>query len=225
MIIVYMDIFYGTFLDTAADWIVSFLQQQVYIGPMFLLMLEESGVPLPVPGDLILAYLGYEVSKGLISFYLAFILMVISVLVGSSILYYLSYRFGQRFILKIGKYIHLDEKRLLFVEKKFKKYGVWVVIFGRHIPGFRVPITVFAGMSDMKYSTFIISTLISIVFWVPFYLQLGMRLGPRTARLLHGNKLYLLIFFISAIIYVLVFLFLLSSRQNNRKEIKKTQTI
>jgi membrane protein DedA with SNARE-associated domain len=213
-----MDIFNGTFLDGEADWIVSFLQQQVYIGPMFLLMLEESGVPLPVPGDLILAYLGYEVSKGLISFYLAFILMMFSVLVGSSILYYLSYRFGQRFILKIGKYIHLDEKRLLLVENKFKKYGVWVVIFGRHIPGFRVPITVFAGMSDMKYTTFIISTFISTVFWVPFYLQLGMRLGPRTANLLHGNKHYLLLLIIPAVILVLTFLFLRNNRQNNRKE-------
>lgn len=212
-----MDIFAGTFLDTAADWIVSLLQQQVYLGPMLLLMLEESGVPLPVPGDLVLAYLGYEISKGLISFSLAFILMMLSVLTGSSILYYLSYRFGQRFILKIGKYIHLDEKRLLFVEKKFKKYGVLVVIFGRHIPGFRVPITVFAGMSDMKYTTFIISTFISIIFWVPFYLLLGMRLGPRTASILHGNKLYLLVFLISAIIYALVFLFLRNNKQNSKK--------
>lgn len=215
-----MSIFSGTFLDSIQDWVLSLLRQQVYLGPMLLLMLEEAGVPLPVPGDLIIAYLGYEVSKGLISFYLAFALMMISVLAGSSILYYLSYRFGQHFILKIGKYIHIDERRLLLVEEKFKKYGVLVVIFGRHIPGFRVPITVFAGMSDMKYTTFIASTFISIVFWIPFYLQLGMRLGPRTARILHGNKLYLLVFFVSAIIYFLVFMFLL----NNRKELKKTQT-
>src|SRR5216684_3297390 len=95
-----MSIFDGTFLDGTEDWIVLLLQHQVYLGPMLLLLIEEAGVPLPVPGDVTLAYLGYEVSKGLIPFYLAFLLMVISVLVGSSILYYLSSRFGEKIILK-----------------------------------------------------------------------------------------------------------------------------
>src|SRR5260370_41158178 len=99
-----MGIFDGTFLDGTEDWIIALLQHQVYLGPMLLLTIEEAGVPLPVPGDVTLAYLGYEVSKGLIPFYLAFFLMLISVLLGSSILYYLSYRFGQRIILTFGKY-------------------------------------------------------------------------------------------------------------------------
>src|SRR5260370_20557119 len=98
-----------------------------------------------------------------------------------------------------------------------------VVIFGRHIPGFRIPITVFAGMSDMKYSTFIISTFISIIFWIPFYLFLGMRLGPKTTQLLHNHQWYLLILLVSGILIALGILFLRKSK-SVKENMQKVQT-
>ncbi len=192
---------------------------RVFIAPL-LLLIEESGIPLPVPGDIYVAYMGYQVARGTISFLAAFIILLITVLIGASILYYLASRFGNRIARKFGHFLHLDEKKLITVEKWFRKYGPLVIIFGRHIPGFRIPITIFAGMSDVPYPTFIVSTFISVVFWIMFYLSLGQRLGPKTAKLFqmhHGYYLFLAIPFIATIVW---YLFSMHKSTHNKKQRK-----
>lgn len=192
-------------LELFSDWIEFFLIHQPILYSILLLTIEEMGIPIPVPGDVVIAFLGYEVSKGEITYPIAFIILMIAVLIGSSVLYYLSYHFGQIIILKLGKFLHLSEKRLLQVEEKFRKYGFLVIIFGRHIPGFRIPITVFAGMSKISYKTFILSTFVSIIAWIPIYLYVGIKLGKRTLNMIHFSSwhiTYLLPFIFIAILAV-----------------------
>ncbi len=195
------DIFESPLLDPVTNLFELFLTHQSVIAPILLLTLEESGIPLFVPGDIIIAYSGYNISRGRISFPIALTVIMISILVGSSILFWLSSRYGNTIIVKFGRFLHLHPERLLKVEKQFKKYGPLVIIFGRHIPGFRIPITVFAGMSGIKYRAFIISTFISTLFWVIFYLELGMKLGRKihafSKVVSHGTAL---VFIVGAVI-------------------------
>lgn len=195
-------------LDALEDSIVTFVVHQAVIAPFLLLFLEESGIPLPIPGDVYLAFTGYQVSKGTIPYWGAFIMLLIAVLGGSSILYFISAKWGKIIVDKLGAYLHINQNKLNEVEKDFKKYGVFVIIFGRHIPGFRIPITVFSGISGVPYPTFIISTFISVIFWIAFYLALGARIGKNVMRHFHATPAYFLIIsipfilFIGSIIYV-----------------------
>lgn len=189
-------------LDPFIDVIQTFVTHQGLYAPVLLLFLEECGIPLPVPGDIFIAFVGYKVSIGNIPFLLALFSFLISVLAGATVLYFLSTRYGQQLILKFGYLIHLSEKRIDKVEEKFKKYGAWVIIFGRHIPGFRVPITFFAGSSGVPYLTFILSTLVSIMFWIPLYLEIGQKLGIKTEHLIRGHHIYFFITLIPFIIFI-----------------------
>jgi membrane protein DedA with SNARE-associated domain len=204
------------YLEPLTDLFEPLLVNQGIFVPFGLLLIEESGVPLPIPGDIIIAYTGYQVAKELIPYSVAFLGFLFAVLLGSSILYYLSSRFGQKLVLRFGRFLHLNERKLVTVEEKFKKYGPLVIIFGRHIPGFRVPITVFSGMSEVTYKTFIISTLISVVFWIPFYLSLGARLGPKTTTLLHGHPEYY--FFAAVPLLIIIIVVLVSRLMRNGKK-------
>lgn len=213
-----MDFLDYPFVESFEAFFTSVFNIKGVFAPIFLLTAEESGLPLPIPGDIIIAYIGYKVSTGDIPYYLAFLLILLSVMTGSSILYFLSYRWGPTLILKLGKYIHLDEKKIITVEEKFRKYGPWVIIFGRHVPGFRIAITVFAGISKIKYSTFISSTFISVVFWIAFYLYLGARLGARTRGLLRGSFVHMLPFFITLLLIIgLIFFLHYHYKKNNSK--------
>ena len=165
--------------DSFLDWIESLFQHQAVLAPLLLLIIEEAGVPMPIPGDVIIAYTGYNVAQGKISYEAAYVTIMLSIFIGSTFLFFVSRRWGNIILLKFGKFLHLNPKRLTTVEEWFKKYGYLVVIIGRHIPGFRIPITFFAGISGMSYPTFIISTLVSTLFWAMFNLNLGMRLGSR----------------------------------------------
>jgi membrane protein DedA with SNARE-associated domain len=137
--------------------------------------------------------------------------------VGSSILYALSSRYGQRIVLQFGKYLHVDAQKLLTVEEKFKRYGPWVIILGRHIPGFRIPITIFAGMSSIPYRTFLLSTCISVILWIALYLAIGKSLGAKTLSLLHAHHGYYL-FVVPIVICLLYVLYAALYKPKRRKE-------
>ena len=202
-------------LEQFTKFLEFFLKNQSIFAPPLLLLIEEAGIPLPIPGDVVLAYTGYQVAKGTIAYVVAYLTTLLAILIGSSILYFFSARYGQQIVVKFGSYLHLNEKKLVFIENKFRKYGIWFIIVGRHIPGMRVPLSIFAGMSQIRYKTFIISTLISVVFWIPVYLSLGEHLGAKTIKLMQGNQLYFLIAFIPFIIFIISIIF--SARNQNKK--------
>lgn len=214
------------YLDSIGDILVSLLQHQALFAPFLLLLVEESGIPIPVPGDIVVTYLGYQVAKGTIPYYLAFIELLAAVMIGSSVLYYLSSKYGQQIVLKVGKYIHLDEKKLVIVEQYFQKYGFLVIIFGRHIPGFRVPITIFSGMSNLSYKTFILSTFISVVFWILLYLSIGEKLGPRAIQLLNGHQQYFALVFLPFAIFIFSIIFVqVKKKFSKEKKAKDTKKV
>lgn len=193
--------------DKFEDIFVGFLVHQVYLAPIFLLILEEIGVPLPF-ADLVIAYTGYQVAAGRIHYLVAYIILLISDILGATILYLLARKYGKTIIDKFGKYIDLDMEKLDSVEGIFRKYGPIAIIVGRHIYGFKVPITLFSGISKMRYITFAVSVLISDSFWIPFYLSIGQKLGPKTIRLIHAyhvNHWYYLLALIPLILALFPF--------------------
>lgn len=169
---------------------VSMLRRSGIAAPFILLAGEEAGVPLPIPGDILIAYVGYRASTGVVSFPVAFGALLAAVLVGSSFLYYVSSRWGVMLVERLGRYLHVSEERLASAERRFQAHGAWFIIIGRHIPGLRIPITIFCGVSGVRYPLFLASTVVSVVFWIAFWLIVGTRLGRKTVHLLQGARWY-----------------------------------
>lgn len=185
-----------------------------------LLFAEESGIPLPIPGDAVVTFVGYAVSRGRINYISAYLLLLCAVMGGSSILFYLSRRYGQRIVMQFGHLIHVSDAKLLYVEHKFKKYGAWVIIIGRHIPGLRIPITIFSGISGVTFQTFFWSTFVSVIFWIPTYLEIGRRLGVRATRLLEAHQEYYLLALIPLTIFIISII--TAQVKHNRKKAHKS---
>lgn len=202
-------------LDRVEDLIVAFLASKFFLAPVLLLFIDESGIPLPT-SDFVIAYTGYEVAQGKITFLSAFLTLLIADLAGASILYYLCRTYGPMLVTRVGKFIDLDEKKLTTVQTYFRKYGVLVIIFGRHIPGFRIPITVFAGITKISYPTFIISTFVSVLFWIAFYLTLGQHLGPKTVKLVHTHIWYGALILLPIVLSFVPFYFLRKTHKRKK---------
>lgn len=196
-----------TWLDSLEDIVVGFFKIHPLVGPMTLLFAEEAGFPLPIPGDVYISWVGYQILRGVVSYHVAFITLMIGILGGSTILYIISFYLGKRIVLKFGKFIHLNEGKLIFLEKKFRQYGPLLIVFGRHIPGLRIPITIFSGISKVKYTTFIISEAISIVFWIVIFLQVGIKLGRHTTTLFHNHYSFLLLLAIPVTLTIFTIIF------------------
>ncbi|GAC1334182.1 MAG: hypothetical protein NVSMB17_15500 [Candidatus Dormibacteria bacterium] len=171
------------------------------------IMLEEIGVPLPLPGDLFIAYAGHLVVRGRIALAAAFLAIVLGAMVGASVLYWLSRRYGQPFVQRYGPYMHIKPKRLETAERWFKRWGPLMIIVGRQIPGFRMVISVFSGLFGVPYPVFLSSVGVAAAIWAGTFLTIGMRLDRHIGQYLDITPLHLLpstLFISGSIIYAVL---------------------
>jgi membrane protein DedA with SNARE-associated domain len=166
-------------VEQIVDGLQHFLLLNVILAPLLLLFIEECGLPLPINGDIILAYTGYRLSvtPHAPAIWEAFVAAQLAALAGATVLFFLSRRWGQMIIIKLGKFIFLEEKHIRHAERLFARWGVLAIIFGRHIPGLRIPVTIFAATSGLKYPVFLASTFVSTSIWILFYLIAGKTIG------------------------------------------------
>lgn len=145
---------------------------------LLLLYVEETGIPLPVPGDVYVVYLGSAARNSAIALAGAWMAVVLAVTAGSTNLYLISRRWGHRLVAnRFAHVLHLDQGRLEQVEGWFGRWGAVAIIFGRHIPGFRIPVTVMSGIFEVRYRVFAPSVAVSTGVWAAVWIWLGSRYG------------------------------------------------
>jgi membrane protein DedA with SNARE-associated domain len=165
-----------------------FYRRNDYLPGFAALYLEESGVPLPAPGDVFVMFVGIHVPHNLVAWIAAWLGLIVAVVLGATNLYFISRRFGRRLAESpAAEYVHLSHARLMRAERWFRRYGVLAIIFGRHIPGFRIPITVAAGVFQIPYRVFAPSVAVSTAIWAGVVLIIGINLGPNLAKLLAAH--------------------------------------
>jgi len=162
-----------------------------YLGGFLLSYIEESGIPLLIPGDVFLVYVGHRLPSNLLAWMAAWSGFIVAVVLGSMNLYLLSRRLGRRVLAHpLARFLHLTPERLTEADRHFRRWGPWTIIVGRHIPGFRVPITVAAGVLGMDFLVFILSVTISSAVWAALFLAVGVVYGESAVRLLHAPATY-----------------------------------
>jgi membrane protein DedA with SNARE-associated domain len=151
---------------------------------LFLLLLaEEAGVPLPVPGDALVALLGARSHRTLPEAVTVVTTATVAVFCGSSLLYLLVQRGGRPLLERYGRYVRLDASRLARLDRWMQRRGALGIVVGRLIPGLRIPTTVLAGLANVPYRVFAPATAFSAVLWSAFYFWLGAFASRQAARL------------------------------------------
>jgi membrane protein DedA with SNARE-associated domain len=184
-----------------------------------LLYVEESGVPIVIPGDVYVAYLGKLAASSAPKLIASWLGIIAVVLAGSSNLYWASRLWGRRVLghPRVSALLRLDADRLAQAERWLERWGVLAIIFGRHVPGLRIPITVVAGTLKVPYSTFVPSVAVSSAVWAAVGLWLGATFGRSITSFLTGNLLiYLLV--IVAVVVVVAFAVIQIWRRTRRSE-------
>ncbi|MGH7761998.1 MAG: DedA family protein [Candidatus Dormibacteraceae bacterium] len=176
-------------VEGGTSWIRHILHRYTYLASYGLLYIEESGIPLPAPGDVFVMYVGAHVPRNLSSWLAAWLGLIGVVVLGATNLFFISKRFGRRLVAgRFAEVVHLSPERLERAERWFKRYGVLAIIFGRHIPGFRVPITVAAGVLKVRYPAFAVSVAVSTAIWAGVVMVIGIKYGPRMEAFLNVHR-------------------------------------
>ena len=143
-----------------------FVEKFSYLGLFGILLIEEGGIPLPIPGDIFIATVAALPRS---NYFLVVITVVTATLIGSTILFTLSKKIGHRLLLKYGKYVKITPQKVKKIEKWFVKYGGAAIVIGRLIPGLRIVTPVSAGLFDISYKTFWLYTTLAAFIWANIY--------------------------------------------------------
>ena len=177
-----------------------FVRGHLGLGLFLVIFAEELGIPLPAPGDATITYAGYQTTTGAIPYPLAYLAVVSAAVLGSFCLYSLSRRYGHPFFVRFGPYIGLDADRLARAEAAFKSWGPWAIIIGRHVPGFRIVLSAFAGAFEFPRRLFVLCVVISASIWAALFLELGRALGRNSRYLFRIFPAHLIPFAILLIV-------------------------
>ena len=182
-------------------------------GLYLLIFSEEIGIPLPIPGDVVIMSAGYLISIGSLPYPLAVLAIIGGSINGSFLNYCLSRRYGRRFLHRFGHHFGLTAGRLSRAERSFARWGKWALIFGRLIPGTRVILSAFSGAFGVKPRTFVLSVAVSSAIWALVFLELGRQLGRRTFALFRLVPAHLLPWIVGAMAIVVIGHHLLERRR------------
>jgi membrane protein DedA with SNARE-associated domain len=160
-----------------------FLARWHYGGLFAVILAEEAGVPLPIPGDLFIAAMGFMAHRGAAAFAPTAAVVTGATVLGASILYLLSRHAGRRLILKVARRFGYTAARERRLETWLEARGAVAVVVGRLVPGLRIVMTVVAGALRMRRTTFVAGTAVAGLLWATIYFWLGWALGAGYERL------------------------------------------
>ncbi|WP_042347666.1 DedA family protein [Bacillus massiliigorillae] len=146
-----------------------------YIG--IIIALVAGLIGLPIPDEILLTYVGYNVFQGNMAYELSLLCAFIGSVIGISISYILGHKLGSPFLHKYGHKIHLTEKRLNFAKVLFDKFGPFLLFSGYFIPGVRHVTAYLAGINCISYRKFALFAYPGAIVWGFTFITLGRELG------------------------------------------------
>lgn len=151
------------------------IQSGGYVG-LALAVVAESVFP-PIPSEVILPLAGFEVWRGQLSYLGALLAATGGSLIGAWILYAISRRGGRPLVLRLYPALRVGRDELARGERWFGRWGDWIVVGGRVIPGARSLVSLPAGTLRMPFWRFSALTVAGSLVWNAALIALGQALG------------------------------------------------
>jgi membrane protein DedA with SNARE-associated domain len=198
------------YLQTADPYIQHYGYWAVLLGILF----EDFG--LPAPGEALLISGALFASLGEFRIEWIILLGFLGAVTGDNIGYAIGHFGGRRLVVKYGRYVFLNEKRLAKLEGFFDRNGGKVVATARFIEGLRQFNGIVAAVSGMPWSRFLLFNILGAAIWVGFWGSAAYFFGSRLGPIISAFKRFEA-YFIAALILLIVVL-VVRRQLRNRSE-------
>lgn len=170
-------------MDRAAE----LLARWHYAGLFAVILVEEAGVPLPLPGDLFILAMGMLAWQGGAAFLPTAAVVTSATALGASALYLVSRHAGRPLLVRIARRFGYTAEREARLEGWLAERGALAVVVGRLVPGLRIVMTVVAGALRLRAPTFLAGTVVAGLVWATIYFWLGWAVGAGLGSLEPGS--------------------------------------
>jgi len=125
------------------------------VGLVGLLMVKELGIPMPVPGDLLIIGAGAYLAGDLASAGLALAAILVAGYIGASVQFFLFGTTLRRPLLAALGRLGIGAARLESLSGRFRAAGFKAVALTRMTPGLRIAVVPAAALAAIPYSVFL----------------------------------------------------------------------
>jgi len=157
------------------------ISQLGYGGLSLGLVLDSFGIP--IPSEVLVPVATALATMGRFNTWAVFVIATLAQLVGGVVAYTVGRYGGEPLLERYGKYVFITKHDLARSHRLFERYGRWLVMVGRCVPGIRGLIGYPAGVAEMRLSVFVIFTTIGSAAWTVILMLLGFWLGRNLDRI------------------------------------------
>ncbi len=160
-------------MEHLAALVLEALSRHGYLIIFAVMIVEEAGVPSPLPGDGLLLLVGYLISTGTLAFGPSLLIIIAGALGGATILYWLGRCGGRSLVKRYGRFLRIDHRHLEDLKRLFKRFGPAGPGVARLIPGLRIYSSALAGLAEIPYPLFLLNVFWAAAVWAVAFLLLG----------------------------------------------------
>lgn len=142
---------------------------------LFLSAMVENLFP-PVPGDTVTAFGAFLVGTGRLSYLLVYAVTTMGSVFGFMVLVLAGRVINREFFIK-RDYSFFSAKHIMDAERWFSRYGLFVVLANRFMPGIRSVISLVAGISRLNLAWVFFLATLSASVWNLIWIHAGFTLG------------------------------------------------
>ena len=178
-----------------------------------MLFVGVESIGIPFPGEtMLLAAAIYAGTTQELDISLVIAAASAGAVIGDNIGYWFGREFGYELLLRFGRYIHFDQRKMKLGMYLFQKHGGKVVFFGRFVAVLRAFAALLAGINQMDWRRFLLFNMAGGVTWATLLGLAGYNLGKEARHLL--GKAGIVILVVAAALLVVA---LIAIRRNERR--------
>ncbi|HVD91129.1 MAG TPA: DedA family protein [Vicinamibacterales bacterium] len=155
-----------------------------FITLYLIIAIEEAGIPLPAPGDLVIAFYGYRARDDPIELARVILTCAAASTTGTLVPYFIARRWGLPVAHRFAGWLDVDVRQVDRWIERVHRYGFRGVLLGRLIPGLRVAISLIAGTAEVPVWRFSAGVFVAAAIYWTGWVFLGALVGPQVDDLI-----------------------------------------
>ncbi|WP_062354218.1 DedA family protein [Bacillus kwashiorkori] len=187
-----------------------------HYGYLIIMVVLAAGIiGLPVPDEVVLTFIGYNVSLGKMAYFPALLSVLAGSVVGVTLSYFLGSKIGQPLVKRIGPRIFFTESRFNKMKAVANKFGAYFLFFGYFIPGVRHITSYLAGINEIPFRKFAIFAYTGSLLSSFVFISIGQKLGANwymISTYAHDYRIQFLLFVIVVSLIGIIFYYRKTSK-------------
>ncbi|HEU5014721.1 MAG TPA: DedA family protein [Roseiflexaceae bacterium] len=161
------------------------LARHGFIAILVAVLIEEVGIPMPLPTDILIVLAGVESAGHFPRLVFWFCTLSCASATGATGLYFITRWGGRPLVERFGRYVHLGPEQLARGERLLQRRGWFGIAVGRAIPGLRYATVIVCGLLRVPYFRFLTAHVVGSSLYIATFLALGATFGPAIISNIH----------------------------------------